>query len=315
MPVWGVVSKIEPSHFDAGTAYVAVDAHLMDNREPFIFKTTDFGATWKRINGDLPDKQPAVLREVDRARTRTRRSCCSPAPATAFYYSLDDGGHWTELNAGLPHAPVSAGSSCRSRRTTSSCRPTAAGSTSWTTSRRSNSRRRRRPRPPVHLFAPRAAYRWTPPRAAPIINYSLKAAREGTGRDRDSRRGRQGRAAPGPRAGTGGAEPRVVGSALRPAALVALRTTPDVNPHIWDEPRFRGQETRPVTHWGLDPAEVGPLVVARQVHGEADGRRADLDAADRDPDAIRGSRRPTRTSTCRSSCSCACAKTSRRRPT
>src|SRR5205814_2103147 len=36
LPVWGVVSKIEPSHFDAGTAYIAVDFHQMDNRDPWI---------------------------------------------------------------------------------------------------------------------------------------------------------------------------------------------------------------------------------------------------------------------------------------
>ena len=42
--------------------------------------------------------------------------------------------------------------------------------------------------------------------------------------------------------------------------LVALRTTPPENPHIWEEPRFRGQDTRPVTHWGLEPAQVGPIV-------------------------------------------------------
>ena len=40
-----------------------------------------------------------------------------------------------------------------------------------------------------------------------------------------------------------------------------MRTTPPENPHIWEEPRFRGQDTRPVTHWGLDQAQVGPLVV------------------------------------------------------
>ena len=43
LPAWGVVSKIEPSHFDAGTAYICVDFHLMDNRDPWIYKTTDFG--------------------------------------------------------------------------------------------------------------------------------------------------------------------------------------------------------------------------------------------------------------------------------
>ena len=53
-----MISKIEPSHFNGGTAYVAVDAHLMDSREPYIFKTTDYGATWKRVNGDLPNTHP-----------------------------------------------------------------------------------------------------------------------------------------------------------------------------------------------------------------------------------------------------------------
>jgi hypothetical protein len=41
--------------------------------------------------------------------------------------------------------------------------------------------------------------------------------------------------------------------------VVALKTTPPENPYIWNEPRFRGQETRPVTHWGLAQAQVGAL--------------------------------------------------------
>jgi hypothetical protein len=41
--------------------------------------------------------------------------------------------------------------------------------------------------------------------------------------------------------------------------VVALRTVSPLNPKIWDEPRFRGAETRPVTHWGLAQAEVGPM--------------------------------------------------------
>ena len=41
--------------------------------------------------------------------------------------------------------------------------------------------------------------------------------------------------------------------------LIALRTTPPENPHIWEEPRFRGQDSRPITHWGAAQAEVGPV--------------------------------------------------------
>ena len=42
--------------------------------------------------------------------------------------------------------------------------------------------------------------------------------------------------------------------------LVALRTAAPDNPHIWNEPRFRDVDSRPITHWGSEPAEVGPIV-------------------------------------------------------
>src|ERR1035438_485915 len=60
----GVVSKIEPSHFDPATAYVAVDFHLMDNRDPWLYKTTDFGKTWTKITGDLPTGHPLSYARV-----------------------------------------------------------------------------------------------------------------------------------------------------------------------------------------------------------------------------------------------------------
>jgi hypothetical protein len=41
---------------------------------------------------------------------------------------------------------------------------------------------------------------------------------------------------------------------------VALRTLAPDNPHIWQEPRFRDEDSRPITHWGSKPAEVGPIV-------------------------------------------------------
>ena len=45
----------------------------------------------------------------------------------------------------------------------------------------------------------------------------------------------------------------------QPPLAVALRTTPPENPHIWEEPRFRVRDTRPITHWGIAPAGVGPI--------------------------------------------------------
>src|SRR5262249_9101683 len=45
-----------------------------------------------------------------------------------------------------------------------------------------------------------------------------------------------------------------------PPRQVALRSTPDEDPYIWDDPRFAGQDTRPIIHWGIDgPERNGPL--------------------------------------------------------
>jgi photosystem II stability/assembly factor-like uncharacterized protein len=64
LPAWGTVTSIAPSNFDPGTAYVAIDFHLMDNRDPFIYKTADFGKTWKQISGNLPKHPLAYVRSV-----------------------------------------------------------------------------------------------------------------------------------------------------------------------------------------------------------------------------------------------------------
>ncbi len=91
---------------DGGTAYVAVDNHLMDSREPYIFKTTDYGSTWTRVNGDLPSTHPlSYVKAV--AENPNKQGQLFAGTGHGFFYSVDDGAHWTELSAGLPHAPVS----------------------------------------------------------------------------------------------------------------------------------------------------------------------------------------------------------------
>ena len=54
MPEWGTVSMIEASPFDAGTAYVAVERHKMDDFAPYAFKTKDFGKNWSSITNGIP---------------------------------------------------------------------------------------------------------------------------------------------------------------------------------------------------------------------------------------------------------------------
>lgn len=105
MPPWGLVRRIDASHFDPGTAYMAVDYHLVDNRDPYLFKTTDFGQTWTRIDAGLPKGHPLdYLLSI--AENPHRKGMIFAGSGHAFFYSRDDGKTWTQFKGGLPAAPV-----------------------------------------------------------------------------------------------------------------------------------------------------------------------------------------------------------------
>src|SRR5439155_17171111 len=53
MPPWGTISSIVPSRFDTATAYLTVDAHQVNNRDPWVYKTADYGRTWRLITAGL----------------------------------------------------------------------------------------------------------------------------------------------------------------------------------------------------------------------------------------------------------------------
>ncbi len=69
---WGTVSNIEPSRFDAATAYLTVDGHQVNNRDPWVYKTTDYGKTFKLITTGIP-KTPLSYAHVVREDPRAAR--------------------------------------------------------------------------------------------------------------------------------------------------------------------------------------------------------------------------------------------------
>jgi photosystem II stability/assembly factor-like uncharacterized protein len=104
LPAWGTVSNIEPSRFDGGTAYLTVDLHQVNNRDPFIYKTTDYGRTWKSVSGDIPK---TVLSYAHCVREDpVKRGLLYVGTENGVYFSQDDGTHWLPLQSGLPHAPA-----------------------------------------------------------------------------------------------------------------------------------------------------------------------------------------------------------------
>ncbi|MCU0647747.1 MAG: hypothetical protein MUF00_07110 [Gemmatimonadaceae bacterium] len=104
LPRLSTISGIEPSRYDAGTAYLAVDAHLVNDRDPYIYRTTDFGRSWQRISGDLPRSVFSYVHVV--REDPVRRGMLYAGTENGVYVSLDDGAHWREITGNMPHAPV-----------------------------------------------------------------------------------------------------------------------------------------------------------------------------------------------------------------
>jgi photosystem II stability/assembly factor-like uncharacterized protein len=102
VPEWGTVSIIEASPFDAGTAYVVIDAHRLDDARPYLFKTSDYGATWKRLDSKLPqDMYLHVVREDP-----AKKGQLYLGTERGVMYSPDDGTTWRPLRLNLPTVAV-----------------------------------------------------------------------------------------------------------------------------------------------------------------------------------------------------------------
>jgi len=102
IPEWATISMIEPSPFDAATAYVVVDAHRLDNMHPYLYKTTDFGSTWTRLDAKLPADVYLHAVRVDPA----KRGQLYLATERGVMFSIDDGAMWRDLTLNLPTVAV-----------------------------------------------------------------------------------------------------------------------------------------------------------------------------------------------------------------
>jgi hypothetical protein len=104
LPPLGTISNIEASRWDASTAYITVDLHQVNNRDPFIYKTTDFGATWTLITNGIPHTMLSYAHCV--REDPVRRGLLFVGTENGLYASFDDGRNWQPLQNNLPHAPV-----------------------------------------------------------------------------------------------------------------------------------------------------------------------------------------------------------------
>lgn len=102
LPEWSLISIIEPSPHDPATAYIAANRYKLDDFQPYLFKTNDYGATWTRITTGLADNVfTRVIREDP-----ARRGLLYAGTETGIAVSFDDGTSWHSLQANLPAVPI-----------------------------------------------------------------------------------------------------------------------------------------------------------------------------------------------------------------
>jgi photosystem II stability/assembly factor-like uncharacterized protein len=102
LPEFALVSIIDPSPHDAGTAYVAATRYKLQDNKPYLYKTSDYGRTWTKIVDGIPAHDfTRVIREDP-----GRKGLLYAGTETGVYVSFDDGAHWQPLRLNLPVVPV-----------------------------------------------------------------------------------------------------------------------------------------------------------------------------------------------------------------
>jgi photosystem II stability/assembly factor-like uncharacterized protein len=98
------VSSVEPGHFDPGTAYATFDAHTFGDMRPFVYKTTDFGKTWKPVVNDAtPVRGYAHVVKED----LVNKDLLFVGTEMGLWVSLDGGKQWAQYKgADMPSVAV-----------------------------------------------------------------------------------------------------------------------------------------------------------------------------------------------------------------
>ena len=100
-PFWKVFN-MDAGHFDALTAYAAVNTMRLDDMRPHLFRTHDGGKTWREIDNGLPnDGATNTIREDPK-----RKGLLYAGTETQVYVSFDDGDHWQSLRLNMPASSV-----------------------------------------------------------------------------------------------------------------------------------------------------------------------------------------------------------------
>ncbi len=104
LPKWGTIRNIDASNFNPGTCYLSVDAHHVNDFGSYVFKTTDFGATWMRLTINLPPSNSNFINQIKE--DPAKEGLLWLGTDKSLYFSPNYGKQWIHLKNNLPPVPI-----------------------------------------------------------------------------------------------------------------------------------------------------------------------------------------------------------------
>jgi hypothetical protein len=101
LPANTYVTRLIASHAAAGTIYAAFDGHRSDDFAAYVYRSDDFGASWRRITNGLPANSVSALEQHPR-----NENLWFVGNEMGVWVSVDGGEMWTQMESGLPTVPV-----------------------------------------------------------------------------------------------------------------------------------------------------------------------------------------------------------------
>ncbi|MFV8280879.1 VPS10 domain-containing protein [Christiangramia marina] len=102
MPEWMMINSIEPSVFDEGTAYIAGTRYKLGDFAPYLYKTTNYGKSWKKITSGISSEHFTRVVREDPA----KQGLLYAGTETGMYISFDNGENWKSFQLNLPIVPI-----------------------------------------------------------------------------------------------------------------------------------------------------------------------------------------------------------------
>ena len=102
MPEWTMINSVEIDPFNKGGLYVAGTRYKLGDYRPYLYKTADYGKTWRKITNGIPSGHFTRVLRAD----PVKKGILYAGTETGMYVSFNDGKNWQPLQMNLPIVPI-----------------------------------------------------------------------------------------------------------------------------------------------------------------------------------------------------------------